>query len=53
MKQVQDLLRGLLTSLDEASTEIEDGVNFDLKHNVLTAVDSAYNEISYMLSELC
>ena len=52
MKEVQDLLKSLLVTLDEAATEIEDMPDFDNKESVLVSVDSAYNDISAALHDL-
>lgn len=52
MKEVQDLVKDLLASLTEATDLIDDSDSFDGRQDLLVAVDSAYNEISYALSQL-
>lgn len=52
MKEVQDLLKGLLSALDEASVSIEEAPDFNRKHEILVTIDSAWNEISFELSNL-
>jgi len=53
MKQVQDLVKGLLLTLTDITNDIEEVPDPDGKfHDLLIAIDSAYNEISYALSDL-
>lgn len=52
MKEIQDLIRGLLLTLTDITTNIEDADSFEGKSDLLVAVDTAYNEISYALSSL-
>ena len=52
MKEVQDLIKGLLLTLNDITTDIEDADTFNGKADLLIAVDTAYNEISYALSQV-
>jgi hypothetical protein len=52
MKEVKDLLKDLLNTLDEAVNLVEDMEDFDQKSEILITIDSAFNDVSYRLSEL-
>lgn len=52
MKEAQDLLRELLSTLSEVADLVEDMTDFEHKSDVIATIDSCWNEISYQLSEL-
>jgi hypothetical protein len=52
MKEAVDLLIDLKRTLDEAAQLLEDMPEFDTKPVIMADIDSAYNDISYRLSEL-
>lgn len=52
MKQAQDILKNLITTLNESVDMIEELDGFEQKPDILEAIDSAYNDISYQLHQL-